>query len=484
VHSDDARHRQSAVDVRKVFSSAFEVLVDQRTRQPGRINLEQHEVSAPAEQAIRYGEDLMTIGAVDEPFARKRRWRIFTSGGRTLGFGLRGEVVDHVLRLGSPSLDDSIGSHLHASVKRIPFLDGIRGWGALVVLLYHVFVDGFPLSHQSQMALSRVFLFNGPLAVWLFFIVSGFSLSIAFVRDRDRMGLLKLAYGRYARLAVPILFFAMMMLLCVRAGMVPGVNDRPDRFKAILVVTPTLASTARFALVDVFFNYSDVTTMIPPLWTMPIELAGSVLVFSFCALVGTRSWRLAAYVFALGVAVIRPGLTYYGAFVAGMIFAESYDWPVVAQSVWRPLLIFILGALLAVSLPTGSARLYLLVAVLMFYGMMRCRPLKTMLESRVSRFLGRISFSLYLFHAIVLWTFSLQGMLWLTRHAAASTLNRFCLNLASVAVALAGSRVLVFADDFAVVVSRRVSRRLMATTNRLLAIATSAHASPQGVVPR
>jgi peptidoglycan/LPS O-acetylase OafA/YrhL len=34
--------------------------------------------------------------------------------------------------------------------KRLHFLDGLRGWGALVVVFYHVFVFHFPVSEPIR----------------------------------------------------------------------------------------------------------------------------------------------------------------------------------------------------------------------------------------------------------------------------------------------------------------------------------------------
>lgn len=69
--------------------------------------------------------------------------------------------------------------------ERLRFLDGIRGWGALFVVLYHMYIQICPITPGAQSVMKRIFVFNGMLAVVLFFVVSGYSLSVGFLRTGD-----------------------------------------------------------------------------------------------------------------------------------------------------------------------------------------------------------------------------------------------------------------------------------------------------------
>ena len=93
-----------------------------------------------------------------------------------------------------------------ARPERYRFLDGLRGWAAAVVLLHHLFVDGLPAnSLMADRALwAKVFFLNGMLAVSIFFVISGFSLSIRYLEAGDGKALGRVAAGRYLRLALPI----------------------------------------------------------------------------------------------------------------------------------------------------------------------------------------------------------------------------------------------------------------------------------------
>ena len=82
---------------------------------------------------------------------------------------------------------------------RLRFLDGLRGWAAVVVLLHHVFIDGLPANGfmADRTLWAKVFFVNGTLAVCVFFVISGFSLSIRYLDRGDGGTLARIAAGRY-----------------------------------------------------------------------------------------------------------------------------------------------------------------------------------------------------------------------------------------------------------------------------------------------
>src|SRR5262245_43932704 len=80
---------------------------------------------------------------------------------------------------------------------RFGFLDGLRGWAAVIVLFHHVFVDGLPANDfmADRLFWARIFFMNGTFAVCLFFVISGFSLSISYLQTGDERGLARMAAG-------------------------------------------------------------------------------------------------------------------------------------------------------------------------------------------------------------------------------------------------------------------------------------------------
>ena len=80
--------------------------------------------------------------------------------------------------------------------ERLAFLDGIRGWGAMVVLMFHLFVDQGLRAKPGAGQLIHFFFLNGPFAVCIFFVISGFSLSIGVLTRKSTDVLIRMAAGR------------------------------------------------------------------------------------------------------------------------------------------------------------------------------------------------------------------------------------------------------------------------------------------------
>ncbi|VTU28459.1 acyltransferase family protein [Variovorax sp. PBL-E5] len=289
------------------------------------------------------------------------------------------------------------------AADRLHFLDGLRGWGAAAVLLFHVFVEAFPINPEVTASLRHVFMFNGVLAVWVFFLVSGFSLAIAYCRRRDSQTLAKIALGRYVRLAVPILCAVLLLYLLFSLGMVLPADQRLPKFQGVLPTAPNLWEVIRFSVFDVFFAFNPATTLIGPLWTMPFELWGSCLVLGALFVAGRLERR--GYVYAALAVVAYLIHPIYAAFVVGLALAEvhvSEFWGQhVAKLSGSAALLIIPGIYAASLLPKEAEEhhaAYFAVALLLTLGGIFSRPLSGFLSGGVSRFFGRISFPLYLVH--------------------------------------------------------------------------------------
>lgn len=105
------------------------------------------------------------------------------------------------------------------SKGRVPCLDGLRGVAILMVLGRHAMGDGFWAPDWVCWLLRR-----GYVGVDLFFVISGFLITLLLLRESDRTGAISLR-GFYARRALRILP-AMLAYLAFVAGMqVAGVAD-------------------------------------------------------------------------------------------------------------------------------------------------------------------------------------------------------------------------------------------------------------------
>ena len=327
--------------------------------------------------------------------------------------------------------------------ERLSFLDGLRGWGAVIVVLYHVWLDGFPISVTSVDVLEHVFVFNGYLAVYVFFLVSGFSLSIGYIRSGDALVLKKIAIGRYIRLALPVGFVASIFYVAQCFSLVPDPSLRPPKFQSLLTTVPNFIDFFWFHLFQVFFLWDSKKAIIFPLWTMSYEFIGSLLLTFSLWVTGGRFYQLATLV-ALGFVVSFINL-FFGLFFCGAVFAHLYAHakPELIKKFAWPVFFLTIG------LSTQAYKLgvyaQLICAVGLFYSSIHCIPINRFFSSRVSLALGRISFPLYLIHGPVMWTIGLSLY---------GEVDTVFVNLAVILVSFVAAYLLVPVDTYSTYLSR------------------------------
>jgi peptidoglycan/LPS O-acetylase OafA/YrhL len=346
---------------------------------------------------------------------------------------------------------------------RFRFLDGLRGWAAFAVLIYHIFIDGLPANAfmADRMWWSKVFVVNGTLAVCIFFVVSGFSLSIRFLATGDARGLARIAGGRYVRLAVPIFAICAVSYLLMTTGLIGPAEVRPAPLDMFLRFTPTLEGLASFSLFKVFFAYANAESYDPPLWTMAYEFFGSFVVFALLALV--RSWPVRTGVFAGLFLALMIGQSYYALFVGGVLIADvasrAHAWPGATRT---GATLCACGMGLGLLLTPWFDAVYIAVAMLLVAGIAFCVPLRAAFENRLGDFLGWISYPLYLVQAPVVYAFSVGGLHYLLARGFDDVSARFIVGAATVPVAILCAIAFCPINDLAVTLSRRTGKAFVA----------------------
>jgi peptidoglycan/LPS O-acetylase OafA/YrhL len=297
---------------------------------------------------------------------------------------------------------------------RLDLLDGVRGWSALSVVLFHVFWEIFGALVPGFRNPVTGFLFDGQLAVCVFFVLSGEALSAAFFAGKGDAATIRLAIKRYPRLAIPILASCLIVFALDRCGLVYSAQaativHRGDWMGSWLRAPLTLGSTLRYSLYDVFVSADFEHAVNPTLWTMKIELMGSFLVFGLL-LAWKRLSRprlLALTLFAVAAIAPIEMANYLSCFFAGMTFA---DWRARGffnaprpRFCWGPL-----AAIAAVGAADGLLRCIgydggkAAFAALLMLAVYSSPSLAAFFSGRLSRALGRISFPLYLIQFPVL----------------------------------------------------------------------------------
>src|SRR5271163_1354362 len=320
---------------------------------------------------------------------------------------------------------------------RLRFLDGLRGWAAVVVLLHHVFIDGLPANAfmADRSLWAKVFFLNGTLAVSVFFVISGFSLSIRYLETGNGSALGRIAAGRYLRLALPIFAICAVTYALLLSGLIPPAAQRPAPLDQFLAFTPTIERLLNFSLWKVFVAYSGAETYDPPLWTMTYEFFGSFIVFAVVALLRPLQLRT----LALGVlfAALAALQSFFALFLAGILIADIFlhtARPAVANRTGAALCV---AGLLLILLPsTWFGPVYVGGATFLTAGAIFCAPVRRFFESRLSGFLGWISFPLYLVQAAVIYAIAPRGLAVMASLDVAPEMQRWIVGVAILPIAI------------------------------------------------
>lgn len=328
---------------------------------------------------------------------------------------------------------------------KLLYLESIRGLAALAVLFSHAFIAFFPYPISAPEALSSGndtighlfyglplgFITAGMFAVVLFFVLSGYVLTYRFFKTNDTDELKKQAAKRYPRLAIPVFCVVILAYMMIAFGLF-GYTD--DLFK----ITGSYAAAGAFAINADFFSalYSATIGVFANadanynvvLWTMPIELIGSFIIFGLAALFGRAKKR---WIFYIG-AIILTSQTYFVCFIIGMLLADLenntkfIEWSKrVMNKFYSVAVLAIVVIIASTPLPgdyapdrlttifnidvldpqTSIRLLQYLGAFLLLWLIISVGWLQRALSWRPLVFLGGLSFPFYLLHFIVLYSF-------------------------------------------------------------------------------
>jgi peptidoglycan/LPS O-acetylase OafA/YrhL len=296
---------------------------------------------------------------------------------------------------------------------RLTEIDGIRGWAALVVVLAHFCSDLFqsiaPIFHSPHFI-----LFNGRLAVDVFFILSGDALSFGYLYRKDLILLHKMALKRYFRLTMPIVCSCFLVWVLMVIGWdfhqeAAILVKRESWLGVILPFSPDFLDMIYYSLIQVYAGGSVKNSYNPILWTIAIEFLGSGLVLAYLYLFQHLKKPI---VFLLGVTgVLFVVLPHYSALFIGVGFGYLRWVGVFSQlrqdSNIQLILCGLLMLLLMVQqfLPMelwNSDHWNVVQAAMLIFIFYGSTILLCFFKNEISQFLGRLSYPIYVIHFPVL----------------------------------------------------------------------------------
>ena len=276
-----------------------------------------------------------------------------------------------------------------------PRLESLRGLAALLVCVHHgmsVFADNARLIVMDAL----LFAFNSAAAVIFFFVLSGYVLGRALERDGAFVPYLA---RRLFRLLPPFVVVVLFSFACERffridpvpSGLMPG-------FQRMFWPQPTWDALWDNLLLRTF-------TVNGPTWTLLLELLGALMLPFLVAAhvrIGPR-WRWTLFVAIATLLASSPYHTllwfYFGCFLAKEIGT------LLAGRRWLAAITFVVG-LIGLEMAGTNSEFYAvgivipsaIAAALMIGAVAGSRELLQWTTVAPLRFLGRISYSLYLVH--------------------------------------------------------------------------------------
>jgi peptidoglycan/LPS O-acetylase OafA/YrhL len=314
------------------------------------------------------------------------------------------------------------------NATRVDFLDGIRGWASFAVLLSHILMCFLVLTTpflrydrerltadiSSNNYLDIIcgifikFITDGRLAVLIFFVLSGYALSVGQL-NLEKRNLALATASRYFRLMIPILVTSLIAYALLRLNLMFNLEVATTHEKSFewlgsfYKFDASLKDAIKFSFYDVFFKYDGDKTYNPSLWTMPIEIIGSFMIYAYLGIFRAEeniNWKV-ILPSTMALFIFRP---LYSCFLIGYVIAEinkKYDGDYLFSILKTKkveilfLLIFFISATLS-TLFRDNDYVTCLFATFIVISVSFSKNLKSFCSNGLSNYLGRISFPLYL----------------------------------------------------------------------------------------
>lgn len=320
--------------------------------------------------------------------------------------------------------------------ERIRYLDGLRGLAALSVYLFHFTAAFLPFIYFKDINLIHFnlekfvvgtplyYLIDGGVMVSIFFVLSGFVLAKVSNDLKNVEELVPLLIKRYLRLAFPVLVSTLLIYILFSNGYFHNLETSiitlsKEWLGAFYYFRPTLDSALYQGTIGaLFLNQSSYN---PVLWTIYFELLGSILVISFVVLL--KKFRLLKVLVLIVISLLLWGSPLLG-FILGMLLYEykylylksiskitKFIILLITIIIWDftidgKLTKFFTGKLNFHSNPEDIQFLvYSLIASGIITVVIYSDLIQKILSKRLFQILGKISYSLYLLHILIIVSF-------------------------------------------------------------------------------
>lgn len=314
--------------------------------------------------------------------------------------------------------------------KKLQYFEGIRGVAALIVLFDHLDfalllnLDTKIFNFVYQLTGSQLagtifqslisFFKNGNLAVFIFFFMSGYVISIKLFSNQSKSYLINAISKRYFRLMPPILGSVLIGFLLMKFDLIYNIElsqtlNTENTLGYFYNFYPSFLSAFKSGVWNVLFTTS-LGGYNGPLWTMRPEFYGSLFCFLLFIIFNRIKNRHYIYLLIiLGSSLIEiPWIT---SFTLGFLFCDL-DHSKTKENLYSklfknqvfagkliPITICISLIILIPIINTSNwLNTSLILSFLLVFMVMKSIFLQKIFELKPLLWLGKISFSVYLLH--------------------------------------------------------------------------------------
>ncbi|MBR5509291.1 MAG: acyltransferase [Lachnospiraceae bacterium] len=324
--------------------------------------------------------------------------------------------------------------------KKLIYLDGLRGLGCAMVFLTHfVFAFYYGMYHfqpeschlpgNLDIVIGKSplnLIFNGSSAVRLFLVMSGYLLCRNYMISGDKEHLKQSAKKRYLRLMPPVLVTNLAIYLCMKLGLycnweaaeLAGSTEWYQTFNAF---PADFWDMLKESLVGCYlFGTNDYNGV---LWTMQVLFLGAYLAYALVLFVRPLKYRYIIYAI-LTVLLLRTDFigVLLGYILCDFMYSDFPKFHAFLSQKWLNWILFFVGlyfcgfpssgfgyegTIWEILMPYIFVNYYHIFGVLCFvFAVFHLEPLQKFFSMKVFRYIGRISYSMYLIHFLVMATFS------------------------------------------------------------------------------
>ena len=324
---------------------------------------------------------------------------------------------------------------------KITYLDGIRGIAALIVFFHHFLLAFYSAyvtfdtsaSHLNNLEIRfgksvfSVFV-NGLFCVNIFFVLSGYVLSRKYFQAKKYELIVSAAQRRFVRLYIPVSFTLILSFILMKAGFYYNVPvsriSHSEWWQGTFWTFPDPLAKLWHCLIFGTMFQAD-SSFDTSMWTLSVELYGSLFVFAILALTHNTKNLFAMLVFAF-LFFMLTGRENYTTFLFGISLNYVEERSIQLNKYFNTALCFLLmiAALILGSFPAKpdvtntlferipegmlsySDWFPVIGAWFLVLAFVLSPAMQKFVSFRFFRFLGYISFSFYLLHPIIIGSFS------------------------------------------------------------------------------